>query len=59
MIDLTGKSWADKTSRDMTIDELDDAITTYRATGDPLDRNCALGYEAEWEIRLGISNLSY
>ncbi|MDT0455540.1 hypothetical protein RM550_07280 [Streptomyces sp. DSM 41527] len=53
-IDLTGKSWAEKTSPQMTLEELGDAMDTYRSTGCQLDANVALGYQAEWERRFGI-----
>lgn len=55
-IDLTGKSWANKVSPEMTLAELGDAMDTYRSTGSALDANVALGYEAEWERRHGLEN---
>lgn len=55
-IDLGGKSWADKKRPEMTVEELGDAIDTYRSTGSELDRNVADGYEAEWERRFGLES---
>lgn len=45
--DLTGKTWANKTSREMTDDEVNDARATFEAVG----RN---DYEAEWLRRHGF-----
>ncbi|TSB18084.1 hypothetical protein [Streptomyces benahoarensis] len=53
-IDLTGKSWANKTSPEMTLEELGDAMDTYRSTGCQLDANVALGYEVEVLRRHGL-----
>ena len=46
-IDLTGKSWANKTAPEMTDDEVNDARATYEAAG----RN---NYESEWLRRHGL-----
>jgi hypothetical protein len=46
-IDLTGKSWANKTAPQMTDDEVDDARATYEAAGRP-------DYEGEWLRRHGL-----
>lgn len=45
--DLTGKSWAHKTSTQMTDDEVNDARATFEAVG----RN---DYESEWLRRHGL-----
>ncbi len=46
-IDLTGKSWADKTAPEMTDDEVNDARATCEAAG-------RRDYEGEWLRRHGL-----
>lgn len=53
-IDLTGKSWATKTTDRMTTEELGDAADTYRAAGGPLNGNVANSYDRAWEDRHGL-----
>jgi hypothetical protein len=57
-IDLTGKSWANKKSTEMTNSELGDAADTYRRGGGDLNRIVANGYEREWESRHGLAHLN-
>lgn len=53
-IDLAGRSWADRTPRDMTEAELEDAISAYEATGDERDQITAGELAIELGTRYGI-----
>ena len=53
-INLTGKSWADKTAPEMTVEELGEAITAFQASDLPNAPDVATGYAAEWERRFDL-----
>lgn len=49
--DLSGKSWAEKTIRQMAVDELRDAIRTFDGYRDPIHTAMVRDYRRELKTR--------
>jgi hypothetical protein len=58
-LDLTGKSWANKTIPNFTDAEIIDAIETYESAGPNGNPDVYRGIIREWERRHGLAEKAY